>query len=63
VFNETDKQPKEETPPSRPLPTPKEVISTQNLSTIISNFEKSILRGKKHSNNSAFIEDLSRPCQ
>jgi hypothetical protein len=34
VFNETDKQPKEETPPSRPLPTPKEVISTQNLSTI-----------------------------
>ena len=25
VFNETDKQPKEETPPSRPLPTPKEI--------------------------------------
>ena len=37
MFNETDKQAKEETPPSRPLPTPKQVISTQNLSTIISN--------------------------
>jgi len=26
VFNETVTQPKEEAPPSRPLPTPKEVI-------------------------------------